>query len=65
MRAPCRFGLPSLEFAVGFGDVSQISGEEDNGGLCPLLTYCKRPDHYDIPVPDGQFKEFVSEGLCQ
>ena len=44
--------------AVGFGDISRIRGE-DNGGLCPLLIYCKTPSHYDILIPDGQFTQYV------
>ncbi|PSC73673.1 autophagy-related 16 [Micractinium conductrix] len=56
--AAWRFGLPNMEFAVGFGDMSSIAGERD-GGLCPLMIYCKKPDHYDILIPDGQFTQYM------
>ncbi|PSC68200.1 KDEL motif-containing 1 [Micractinium conductrix] len=59
-----RFGLPDMEFAVGFGDISRIRGE-DNGGLCPLLIYCKTPSHYDILIPDGQFTQYLFDEWVQ
>ncbi|PSC76645.1 NHL repeat containing [Micractinium conductrix] len=53
-----RFGLPTMEFAVGFGDLGHIRGSMD-GPLCPLMIYCKQPSNYDILIPDGQFTQYL------
>jgi hypothetical protein len=45
--------------AVGFGDLFDVLGE-DAGRLCPLMSYCKRPEAHEILVPDGHFVQHVS-----
>ena len=44
---------------VGFGDLFNVMGE-DAGRLCPLMSYCKRPEAHEILVPDGHFVQHVS-----
>ncbi len=44
---------------MGWGDVIGIQkGEGEH--LCPLMAHCKRPETYDILVPDGHFIQHVS-----
>jgi len=45
---------------VGFGDISHIDYGTEEGGTCPLMIYCKKPEDFDILIPDGQFTQFVS-----
>lgn len=41
---PCRFGLPDMEFVVGFSsDIGKVDTPGANGTICPLFTYCKHP----------------------
>ncbi|GAB4813885.1 hypothetical protein N2152v2_000931 [Parachlorella kessleri] len=53
-EAARRFGLPNMELVVGWADLVGIERRE-GGRLCPLLAFCKRPENYDILVPDGHF----------
>lgn len=39
----CRFGLPNIEFVVGFDDTSRVRQRGENGGICPAFAYCKHP----------------------
>lgn len=55
----CRHSI-STPHTVGFGDLSHIAGEPPWGGLCPLMVFCKKPEHYDILIPDGHFTQHVS-----
>ncbi|KAL4427661.1 hypothetical protein ABPG75_001750 [Micractinium tetrahymenae] len=53
-----RFGLPDMEFVVGFGrDIGKADKPGANGGLCPVFTYCKSPNDFDLLLPDGHFIE--------
>lgn len=56
--AATRFGLPDTEFVIGWWDISWIDKESKNGGLCPLMVYCKFAEHFDILLPNGHFIEY-------
>jgi len=53
---PCSVACP----AVGFGDISLIEEPAKDGSLCPMMVYCKRPEAYDLLIPDGHFTQYVS-----
>ncbi|EFN52111.1 hypothetical protein CHLNCDRAFT_139417 [Chlorella variabilis] len=51
-----RWGLPNMEFVVGWGDIFGV--KDDGDRRCPLFTYCRSPESYDILIPDGHFLQF-------
>jgi len=64
-RAVCRFGLPAVDFAVGFGDTNAVLRSDDGSqslpkALCPLLTFAKRAEFFNILIPSGEFVKKVS-----
>lgn len=66
-----RFGLPNIEFAVGFGDDNSFDGGPDSGGrggpplssfppaMCPLMTFAKHPKYTNLLIPSGEFVKWA------
>ncbi|KAL4459075.1 hypothetical protein ABPG75_013940 [Micractinium tetrahymenae] len=66
-----RFGLPDIEFAVGFGDDNSFDGGENSGGrggppltafppaMCPLMTFAKHPKYTNLLIPSGEFVKWA------
>ncbi|KAL4431955.1 hypothetical protein ABPG77_000222 [Micractinium sp. CCAP 211/92] len=62
-----RFGLPNIEFAVGFGDDNSFDGGPGSGrpagpllttfppAMCPLMTFAKHINYTNLLIPSGEF----------